>query len=345
MFTIPLSLYAGLSFKFWREVILQSGGLALIVAMSTRGIEDVRRIAGVFVVCIAFYSVMILRTFGVNLNVRFENLYSYDTNDFAHVVVCALPLAVYFALSSRRLVARGFFWLVTLLYLMILIKSGSRGGFLGLVAVGVSALVAWRAVSFPQRLGALLVAAAFLSVFASGMFLSRIASLGNATTDYNVTDETGRIQAWKRGIGYMADNPILGVGANAFIVAEGTISDLAIRAKAQGQNVKWMAPHNSFVEVGAETGIPGLLLFLYLAGYLLRRSYWLGSGSLLGTSTRQALLGGAIFLSLVGFYVTAFFLSQAYSSVLYLLAGLLCPLLGATNARSGIRHPGRARGQ
>ena len=51
----------------------------------------------------------------------------------------------------------------------------------------------------------------------------------------------------------------------AFPVAEGTIFvPLAARAEAVGHGLKWNAAHNSFVEIGAELGIPGLLVFLAL---------------------------------------------------------------------------------
>ena len=79
--------------------------------------------------------------------------------------------------------------------------------------------------------------------------------------DYNRTDESGRMQIWRRGIGYMLQNPILGVGPNNFQTAEGMLSPFAERQQF-GVGVRWNAAHNSFVQVGAELGIPGLILFL-----------------------------------------------------------------------------------
>ena len=48
-------------------------------------------------------------------------------------------------------------------------------------------------------------------------------------SDYNHTSETGRMQIWSRGIGYMLANPLLGVGPGNFPSAEGTLSPLAER--------------------------------------------------------------------------------------------------------------------
>ena len=321
--TIPAGIYPGVSFKLFREAILQSMGLAVIIAIAVRGVDDVRRLIAVFVISVAFYSLSVLRSFGLDLNTRFEGLYSYDTNDFAQVVVCAIPLGISLALQSKRLAVRLFYWLTVGVFLLILIKSGSRGGFLGLVAVGIVALFSWRAVRLRWRLGALTGGVVFLSIFASGMFLSRIASIADANEDYNVTSETGRIQAWKRGMGYMAGRPLLGVGIGAFEVAEGTISALAIQAHQRGGSVKWMAPHNSFVQIGAEAGVPGLVLFTGLCFWLLRHSFRIGRS---GATSQLALLGGGVCLSVIGFYVTAFFLSQAYSAILYFLAGIVAGL-------------------
>src|SRR5207247_11224361 len=44
---------------------------------------------------------------------------------------------------------------------------------------------------------------------------------------------------------------------------EGTISPLA-RLQERGRGVRWGAAHNTFIQVGAELGVPGLLLFIGL---------------------------------------------------------------------------------
>jgi O-antigen ligase len=138
-------------------------------------------------------------------------------------------------------------------------------------------------------------------------------------TDYNHTSETGRMQIWNRGIGYMLANPFLGVGPNNFPTAEGTLSPLAVRQQ-YGIGVRWNAAHNSFVQIGAETGLPGLALFVAMiaSGFAaLRRA---------GRVEKQETVDGALpaltpalTASLVGFVVGAFFLSLAYSEMLYTL--------------------------
>ena len=45
------------------------------------------------------------------------------------------------------------------------------------------------------------------------------------------------------------------------LAAEGKLSPFAARQQL-GIGVRWSAAHNSFIQVGAELGIPGLVLFL-----------------------------------------------------------------------------------
>ncbi len=71
--------------------------------------------------------------------------------------------------------------------------------------------------------------------------------LGTAYTELSGGGNlTGRIQIWEDAFNRFLDNPILGVGSNAFK----TVSESGLVA------------HNSFLSVLVETGIVGLLLFL-----------------------------------------------------------------------------------
>ena len=141
-------------------------------------------------------------------------------------------------------------------------------------------------------------------------------------TDYNRTEEGGRLQIWSRGIGYMMANPLLGVGPGNFPAAEGRLSAFSQRQQ-YGKGVRWNAAHNSFVQIGAELGIPGLLFFVGLlasAFAALRR-----------VGQREAPITPALTASLIGFAVGAFFLSLAYSEMLYTLIALAVALRKVTS--------------
>ena len=120
---------------------------------------------------------------------------------------------------------------------------------------------------------------------------------------------------------------MLGVGVNNFPVAEGTISPLA-RRQERGIGVRWGAAHNSFIQVGAELGIPGLLLFVGVIASafaslarVARNARRTGPAGIGVSRLAQSLMA-----ALVGFVAGAFFLSLAYADMLYTLVALAIAL-------------------
>jgi O-antigen ligase len=163
--------------------------------------------------------------------------------------------------------------------------------------------------------------------------------------DYNHTEENGRLPIWHRGIGYMLQSPVFGVGPNNFGVAEGTLSPLAERQQF-GVGVRWNAAHNSYIQVGAELGIPGLIFFVgtIVTAFAALRQAGRNEAALAAlseTGTRPtAPLTPALMASLLGFVVGAFFLSLAYSEMLYMLLALAVGLRKVTRE---VEAPERSR--
>jgi O-antigen ligase len=148
---------------------------------------------------------------------------------------------------------------------------------------------------------------------------------------------------WGRGLKIFAQNPWLGVGVGCFPTAYG-------RALEQGRFAKvgnvydrsWREAHNSFLQVGTEMGIAGLLVFLFLIGLSIKNfretknlalaacnreesSYppFIKGDPLIkdgkgGTNSDIHRLAEMFSLGLIGFLVCGFFLSQAYSIFPYL---------------------------
>jgi len=102
---------------------------------------------------------------------------------------------------------------------------------------------------------------------------------------------------------------VLGLGPGNFQTAEGTLSPLAERQQF-GIGVRWNAPHNSLKKKAAELGIPGLVLYVAVIA------------SAFQGLRRSAALTPALTASLLGFVVGSFFLSLAYSEMLYTLVAL-----------------------
>jgi O-antigen ligase len=108
-------------------------------------------------------------------------------------------------------------------------------------------------------------------------------------------------------------HPVLGVGPGEFMDAE------AQEAQEEGKRALWHYTHNSYTELSSETGIPGLFLFLYAfyRGYKglsqIRSRY-----KYMRVGRAALFLQIAVLMSCVG----AFFLSIAYSGLLYAILGI-----------------------
>jgi probable O-glycosylation ligase (exosortase A-associated) len=327
--SVPGALWPGGAFMELTDEFGKMAAMYVLLVAAVRGFRDVERIAFVYLVAVGTYAAVVLSRFSVGQAAwRLGMLEYYDANDFATLAVMALPLGVYFIVRPRplwrRLVSAG----AVVCLVVALVWTGSRGGLLALLAMGGFLLVRYRAIHVRWRiLSAALITLVFVGT-ASDEYWDKMRTILQPKDDYNLTTEEGRIPVWKRGIGYMVQRPLLGVGAGNFPTAEGTISPVA-RANAI-RGVKWSVAHNSYVQVGAELGVPGLILFLVMLGSAfrtLRGVQRVGLPPHPGErSPPPAQLAQALAAALIAYMVGGFFLSLAYRDLLYVLLALAAGL-------------------
>lgn len=297
LLSVPYSHWPGLSFGImvnWFKALL----FIVLIVISVHSEEDVKKVLWAFVIIV---TMLLLYSF-VNPKIvektRITVTGTYDANDFALFLVMALPV-MFYLMTEQRGVKKMLLWTVMAIAVVTIVKTGSRGGFLGLAVVG--ALILYRmGLKYSLKLVPLVVVAALILSFAvDESHTERLKTILDLEEDYNVSSAVGRVQVWKNGIELMLENPYLGVGAGAFPVAEGS--------KHEGG--KWSAAHNTFIQIGAELGIAGLLLFSFMIFRSIHfvRKYDAG----------LPWLQRAIEASLLGFCVGGFFLSWAYSYVVY----------------------------
>jgi len=344
LLSVPTSLYPGLSARavfldHSRDIILM-----LLIAASIRKRASIERLAlmnliGGIVFCFAVWKYAQIGSDG-----RLGDLGGYyDANDLAMLLVCSLPLAVYFLRRGVPGVLRALALAGLGVFMITFVKTGSRGGFLGLLAISGFMLFRYTAIPGRIRWGAITAAALVLMTIAGNRYWAMMGTLLHPTQDYNWSgkDESGRMEVWRRGIGYMLQRPFTGVGVNAFSIAEGTISDLADR-QARGIGLKWSAAHNSFVQIGAELGVGGLIALVMVLWRSFQAVGWIAALPR-GPGRRvlpEAALAQSLQACLVGYIVSGFFLSQAYSALLYVLLGLVVGLWMVMNP-PGVKAPRR----
>lgn len=335
LLSVPGGVYPGLSFKFFFKDHIKTILMMALIAGAIRNVDDVERFVRVQIAGAMLYALYVLAKVQVGSDGRLGDLFYYDANGLALLLSATLPLIVFYTRAQAppawRLAALGGCG-VSILTLM---KSGSRGGFLALLGAGLYLLFGFKAIPKKVRWSAVAAMAALLVLVGSNQYWQMMGTLLHPTQDYNWSgkNEAGRMEVWKRGIGYMMGAPVFGVGANAFPVAEGTLSPLAAR-QAIGEGLKWSEAHNSFVQIGAELGIPGLLIFLTMLFYafrtLSRIAGWARRRA--GPRSRESALAQALIASLIAFCIAGFFLSEAFSPYLYSVLGMTVGLAKVTAA-------------
>jgi O-antigen ligase len=298
--------------------------LMIIVATSLRELSDMEWLAFTHMIGGMVYALYVFKYCPVGTDGRLGDLVHYDANDFALIMVCTIPFAVYFlrpgVATWRRILA-----LTALgIFVLMIIRSGSRGGFLGLIAVMAYTLLRYRAIPARLRLGAVAAGAIIFVAFGSANYWAMMQTILHPNNDYNMTEETGRTAIWKRGLLYMEMRPITGVGVRAFSQAEGELSPTARTYAESGRGIKWSVAHNSFVEIGAELGVIALAAFLGLFFIMFRTLSRVRAGprgSPWVTPSDQA-YAQMLTASFIGFMVCGFFVSAEYFAYLYVLFGL-----------------------
>jgi O-antigen ligase len=320
--TVPIAIHRGLAFAlvtgpFWRVVLL-----FVVIVAAVRGFRDVERLTFVYffgVVAICIYT-LTKAPLGSGM-ARVEHITgNLDPNDFATLAVTGFPFGLYFLSPThstwKRLFAIGGLGLIAI----GVVLSGSRGGLLAFVAAGSYVLLRYSTIPLRFRITSVVLAVLMALAIGSDSYWERMATILSPSTDYNVTADVGRTQIWKRGFGYALRRPITGVGAANFGWAEGTLSPLARRAES-GVGVKFLAPHNTFVQILAELGFTGLFLLLAAVALtfssIARAERWLRHRQPGSSAMAQALTA-----TLIGLLVGIFFLSHAYSALLYSVLAL-----------------------
>lgn len=327
---IPLSLWPRRSANFLMTEFVPNLALLALLAASVRGLRDLEWIVLVNVLGASAFALFVSLKLEVGPGGRLSDLIYYDANDLALVIVCTIPFAVYFIVRGGwlyRLIAL----CSCMLFASTLVKTGSRGGFLGFVSVLAYVLLGYSALPKRTRILAAVGGFALLSLAAGDTYWEKIRTLRNPQEDYNWSGRStdGRMEVWRRGLRYMVADPVLGVGLRNFAVADGTLSKESKARAERGAGFKWSAAHNSFLEIGVELGMFGLALFvgMLVSAFRALRRIKSARASKDRPAIRHVALASTLSASLVGFIVCGFFLSAAYFSYVYMLLGLTVGLI------------------
>jgi putative inorganic carbon (hco3(-)) transporter len=252
-----------------------------------------------------------------------------NPNDMALNMVAFLPLCIVIALGRSGPLIRILAVIGIPALTAAIIFSKSRGGLVGLVAMLLVLLYQLRRVR--PGVAAVVVATSLAAIpVLPESFTNRMSSIFNPEED-----PTGSREARKRlleeGWATFLANPVVGVGAGQF---------QNYRPEERGREEAWRETHNATLQVAAELGIGGLIIFTLLV-------VW-GFGAMLSTGrtlrrlrasrrTRAPdpshvrrepleLHASAMVASLTGWFAAAMFASVAYYWTFYIVLGLATSL-------------------
>jgi putative inorganic carbon (hco3(-)) transporter len=253
-----------------------------------------------------------------------------NPNDLALNMVTFMPAALMVALTARespvkRLTAAA----IAALMLATVVFTKSRGGALGMGVMLLAVLFLGRKIrpGFTiMALGAVLLATPFLPA----SFWERMATITDEQQDkthYTGSSEARRV-VMEEGIDAFLTYPLTGVGAGQFK-----------NYNPPERKERWRETHNALIQVAADTGLFGLIVFSFL---IVRGGMAAGRTRRLLTKPRRRQASdplattlsdedqrslyaytAALTAGLVGWFTCALFASVAYSWTFYYLLALI----------------------
>jgi O-antigen ligase len=299
--------------------------LSLVIFTAVRKPGQVIGLAGAFVAGAtinAVYGLLFVEPEGTAEAARLASGIA-NPNELATILVAALTLALGLAAALRdaplvRLAAFGACGICTAGVFL----TGSRGG---LVALGV-ALVAFLLIGARFRGRILLVA---IVIVASGIgYYSYVASPEARERITDVESGSGRTDLWEVGWRMVEAQPVRGTGGGNF---QSTSSEFLLQPGAIERPEFFIssAPkvaHNSYLEIWAELGIVGLVLFLAILGFgVYAAAKATFAFSRLG-DLRMEVMARSVFVAFAAVMAADFFGSRQYDKELWFLLGFATAL-------------------
>ena len=320
--TIPFAFYRGGAYdvvvnKFSKGVIV-----ALLISMVVSRVVELRKLLFIQSSAVALITVgsLIVRHTQDGRLMGIQKGILENPNDLAINIAINLPLCMAFLFAAKSGFRKALWAFAVLCMLYAVVATYSRSG---MIATMITMLICLWEFGVKGRRTMLLMSAGILGVLALGVmlvtpkYMARMESLVRTVpTQYGTLESRAegsveaRSQLLKESLSLMLHNPVFGVGPGNFPVVTG----------------EWRVAHNTYSELGAEAGIPGLFLFLLLLGMSLKKIR--GVRKLPGYARDQniRLWTSALWAAMAAYIAGAAFASTEYNLFPYFMVGYICAL-------------------
>lgn len=312
--TIPFSQWPGGSVAFLMELYLKTVIVFILLTQVLDTPDRLMRLTSALVL-------MAIPMAGTTVSNFMAGAYAVDgnrvagylagltenPNDMALMLNLLLPLAIALAIDADKRLPKLIYFAVSVLIVLGVISTFSRGGFLTLITIGLC--YGWSMKKYLSQF--LLPVIVIFGIGGASLlpddYINRISTITSIESD-----ETGsaqvRLHDMKSAMKHAITHPLIGSGVG---MNELTMNDI------RGET--WTEIHNVYLQILLELGAPGLILYLML----LKRAF---GATRCATTEGQphplAPLKRGLRISLIAFCVAALFHPVAYHFYFYIIAGI-----------------------
>jgi O-antigen ligase len=240
---------------------------------------------------------------------------SSDPNYEALSLVVTLPLAIWLTRYETRPLWKWAGRICSPILAFAVFLSQSRGGVLALTVM--AALAWWNSRHKAKLLGYFVAATLFMFAISPGQMLARLQQIqfaGEAETGAEVSTRA-RVELAKAGVSMMEAHPLFGIGLGQFKSVEFHYNPILTDLEPDPK-----IAHDTYVQLGAEGGIPTLAL--YVAILLLTLTTCRRSENLPDIPEDLSALALSFQIGLIGIMVAEFFLTAQYIKEVWVLISL-----------------------
>ncbi|MGC1372672.1 MAG: O-antigen ligase family protein, partial [Candidatus Sulfotelmatobacter sp.] len=251
-----------------------------------------------------------------------------NPNDLAINVAINFPLCVAFFFAAKKIGSKAF-WSISLIFMVwAVIATYSRSG---LLAMMVSVLICLWEFGVKGKRAIVMVSAVFVGMVAVGViavtpnYLIRVESIfrGNIEGSGDRNSREARKELLIDSLTIMTSHPVFGIGPG----------------NLPSYTLTWRVAHNTYAELGAETGIPGFLLFVLLLGLTLRKIRRIRKLPGYDSSEDIRLWTSGLWAAMAAYSAGALFSSTEYNLFPYFMVGYVCAVYQIASVPQAATEP------
>ncbi|MBN2009301.1 O-antigen ligase family protein [candidate division KSB1 bacterium] len=233
------------------------------------------------------------------------------SNDLAMILVATIPFLFYFFEAKKNYLIKFISIAVVVLFSYNLMITGSRGGILGFLTIVILTVFSAKKINKPLKIAFLSVA--IVGAIPIGLKIVQQRSDvvdGSYTQDASAQD---RITQWKAGIKMLILNPLTGVGPEQFPEVAGDYG-----------GIRGLQPHNTIIQVFAETGFIGGIFFILMNVYAFKDiRFFLKVPNISQNALNDLLIYKYLSYTFIGFWVCALFSNRNQAYILFVVIAMM----------------------